>query len=351
MIQKRGFAAWAVISALAVSLYGCGNDQASGSSEKEEKDPSVPVEVQEVISGDIAAYFTGTATVEAEEETEVVAKVSGVVERLMVEEGDYVKAGDALATLDDEVLKVQLEQAEANLKRLENLYDRNIDLYEKQLISTEEFQQSKYEYEQQKAAYEMQELNLKYTSIRTPISGVVAKRMVKVGNMVLQNNPTFKVTGLDPLIAILHIPEKHLSMLGKNQRVKLKVDALGETRFEGRIKMISPVVDPATGTVKVTVEIKDESGELMPGMFARVNIIHDVHENTVLVPKDAVMSEDRESVVFVLRDSTAVRQQIQIGFTNTTHVEVIRGLTVGDTVVTTGKASLKDSTVVEIVKD
>jgi membrane fusion protein (multidrug efflux system) len=351
MTRSLKLAAYIIPIAMALSTYSCGKSGSTDSSKEDEKNPSVPVEVAEVVSGDIAAYFSGTATIEAEEETGVVAKVGGVVEELLVEEGDYVEKGQILATLDDELLRVQLDQSEANLKRLESIYQRNIDLHKKQLISTEEFQQSKFDYEQHRAAYELSELNLRYTSIRTPISGVVAERMIKVGNMVLQNSPVFRVTGLNPLIAVLHVPEKRLDMLGRRQRVTLRVDALGAEEFKGRIKRISPIVDPNTGTVKVTVEINDSSRRLMPGMFARVNIIHDVHENTVLVPKDAVISEDRESAVFVIRDSTAVRQSITLGFTNTIHVEVLSGLIVGDTVVTTGKAGLKDSTLVEIVKD
>jgi membrane fusion protein (multidrug efflux system) len=249
------------------------------------------------------------------------------------------------------MLRVQLAQAEANLKRLENDYQRNRNLHDKQLVSTEEFQRSKYEYEQQKAVYELAELSLKYATIRTPIGGVVAERLVKVGNMVLQNSPTFRVTGMNTLIAVLHLPEKKLGQLGMNQRVTLHIDALGENEFEGRIQRISPVVDPSTGTVKVTVEIHDPSRKLMPGMFARVNIIHDVHTNTTLVPKDAIITEDKETTVYVLRDSIVIKQQVTTGFENTTHVEVLDGVQVGDTLVTTGKGSLKDSTVVEIVSD
>jgi membrane fusion protein (multidrug efflux system) len=330
---------------------GCGNREGNENENEKEKDPSIPIEVAVVTSGDISAYFSGTAIIEAEEETEVVAKVGGVVEQIMVEEGDYVKKGDVVATLDDEILKVRLKQAEANLKKLESNFIRNRNLHDKKLLSTEEFQQSKYEYEQQKAAYQLAELDLRYTSITTPISGIVAERLVKVGNMVLKNSPTFRVTGMNPLIAILHIPEKKLKSLSKNQKVTLRVDAIGNRDFQGYIKRISPVIDPTTGTVKVTVEVNCDSKKLMPGMFARVNIIHDVHQNTTLAPKEAIISEDRESLVFVLKDSIAVRQNVELGFQNTTHVEILEGLQIGDTIVTTGKASLKDSARVEIVSD
>ncbi|MBN1885123.1 MAG: efflux RND transporter periplasmic adaptor subunit [Candidatus Krumholzibacteriota bacterium] len=337
-----------LLTALASAQWGCSRSN-STTTDKGKNKLVVPVEIGAVISGDIAAYFTGTATVEAEQETEVVAKVGGVVERILVEEGDYVQAGQVIAKLDEEKIAVQLEQAQANLARLENSYRRNEDLHAKQLVSTEVFQQAKYDYEQQKAAFDLARLDLKYTDIRTPIAGVVAERLVKVGNMILPNQPVYRVTGLDPLIAVLHVPEKQISRLRVGQESRLQIDALPGADFTGRIKRLSPVVDPGTGTVKVTVEMRDPSRRLRPGMFARVKIIYDVHENTVLAPKDAIMAEDRESAVFVVQDSIAVRRFVTIGYENTTHVEILEGLLPGDTLVTTGKSSLKDSSTVDIV--
>ena len=340
---------WYLIALTALLFYAGCSGKNGEAKEKDRNNSSIPVEISLVSSGDISTYFTGTATIEAEEETDVVARVGGVVRELMVEEGDYVDRNDILARLDDEEFRVRLNQAGASLNRMKVLYERNLELHRKGLISTEEFQQSKYDYKQQEAAYEMAELNLKHTAIRTPISGVVSRRMVKVGNMVLQNSPAFRVTGLNPLIAVLHVPEKRLESLSEGQEVKLRIDALGGEFVRGRIKRISPVVDPETGTVKVTVETINSSDRLKPGMFARVNIIHDIHRNTALIHKDALISEDDQSVVFVLKDSTALRKTVTIGFRNTTHVEVLSGLSVGDTVVTTGKSSLKDSSLVEVV--
>jgi len=339
----------ALISAYVFSLAGCGKNSHSKENEKKNNDVVIPVEVAQVTTGDIAAYFSGTATIEAEEETDVVAKVGGVVKELLVEEGTFVKANQVLARLDDEKLKVQVDQAKANLQKLENAYLRSEELFKKNLISTDEFQRTKFEFEAQKAAFNLAQLELNYSAIRSPISGVVAERKIKVGNMVLPNQATFRVTGLNPLIAVLHVPEQQMIKLKAGQKAKLKVDAIKDNEFVGKIKRISPVVDPGTGTVKVTVEMHDPSGNLKPGMFARLNIIYDLRSNTVLVPKDAVISEDKESSVFVVKDSLAIKQFIEVGYINTTHIEILSGLAVNDTVVTTGKGSLKDSSKVELV--
>lgn len=338
-------------SLLAVFLLQWSCERASQSAQEEEakEEAAVPVEVAQVGSGDIAAYLTGTATLEAREETEVVAKVGGVVKKILLEEGDRVEEGQVLAVLDGEKLAALLERERANLLKLENNYRRASELFDKGLVSAEEFQSAKYEYEYQREAFRMAELDLHYTEIRTPIRGVISRRMIKVGNMVLLNQPTFRVTGLDPLLAVLHLPERNVTRLRAGQEAVLEIDALAGKEFRGSVERISPVVDPATGTVKVTIAVDDGSRELKPGMFARVRITYDVHSSTVLLPKEALITEDKESAVFVVGDSVARRRTIEVGYTDGKYVEVTRGLSAGEVVVTTGKGSLKDSSRVELV--
>ncbi len=334
-----------IIIGLLFMTFGCGGN--SNAEENQEKELAVPVEVATVYRGDIAARFQGAATLEAEEETEVVAKVSGVVKEILVEEGDLVSQTQALAKLDDEKISVQVQQAAANLAKLKNQFIRSKELYEKELVSTEEFQSIKCEYEAQQAAYNLTKLDLQYTSIHSPINGVITQRLIKKGNMVLTNQNVFKVVDLDPLLAVLYVPEKEMTKLKVNQPADLTFDALPGKAFKGYIKRISPVVDPETGTVKVTIQVRDKSGQLKPGMFARVNIIHDLRSNVILAPKNSIISEDRNSKVFVVQDSMALQKFIELGYMNTSHVQVISGLQSGDLVVTTGKASLKDSTRVD----
>jgi membrane fusion protein (multidrug efflux system) len=341
----------AVLPLLAAMAFqvGCGSDSQSKTPGEDETETAVPVEVAEVEVGDIAAFFSGTASLEAEQEAVVVAKVGGVVKEILVEEGTVVRAGQVLARLDDERLAVRVAQAEANLRKLENDFRRNKELFAKNLVSAEIFQRVKFEYESQKAAFDLARLELEYAAIRAPISGVVAERLIKVGNMVLANAATFRISDFDPLLAVLYVPEKEMSKLRVGQPAKLSVDAVPGVEFSGRIERISPVVDPQTGTFKVTVEVRDPSRRLKPGMFARVNIIYDVHENTLLVPKEAILAEDTESAVFVVRDNVAYRKVVETGYSDATRIEVSAGLAPGDTIVITGQATLKDSSKVELV--
>jgi membrane fusion protein (multidrug efflux system) len=337
------------LGALALGQTGCSKDSQSKTKEGGEAVVAVPVEIAEVRHGDVAAFFSGTATLEADAEAMVVAKVPGVVKEILVEEGGFVRAGQVLAKLDDEKLALQVQQAAANLRKLENDFKRNEELFNKNLISAEVHQRTKFEYESQKAAFDLAKLELDYAAIRAPINGVVAQRLIKVGNMVVTNSPTFKVTSFDPLLAVLYVPEREIGKLQIGQMASLTVDAIAGVEFSGRVERISPVIDPSTGTVKVTIEARDPTKRLKAGMFGRVNIVYDVHTTTLMVPKDAVLSEDAESAVFVVQDSLAYRKVVKTGYANATHIEVLEGVKAGDRVVTTGQGSLKDSSKVEVI--
>ncbi len=340
-----------IISVLTVLILftGCGKKNGSDEEAEKEEKTLIPIEVATVSKGAIAAYFNGTATLAAEEDAQVVAKVSGVVQEILIEEGDRIQAGAILARLDGEILTVELAQSEARFQRLKEDFKRKETLFQKDAISVEIYQQAKFELESQQAARDLVNLNLGYTEIRSPIGGIITERHIKVGNMVLTNATAFRVTDFEPLLAVLYVPEREIGKLAVGQKALLTVDALTETTFDGRIDRISPIVDPRTGTVKVTIVVNDELGLLKVGMFSRVSIIYDIHENILMVPREAILLEDDESLVFVVRDSMVFREKVVTGYVNTSHLEILSGLTISDTVVVMGQGSLKDSALIDII--
>lgn len=261
-----------------------------------------------------------------------------------------VKAGQPLAQLDTDRLSLEVERSRATLVKLQKELERSALLHGKKLISSDAYDKLKFEVEALKAAYELAALELKNATIVAPIDGIVSERKIKVGNMVEMNQPTFHISDFDPLHAVLHVPERELSKLKSGQEAQVSADALSDQLFTGTIKRIAPVVDPATGTFKVTVEVRDPAVQLKPGMFGRVNVVYDRHTAARLVAKDAILAEDNVNTVFVVRDNVAYRQTVETGFTSGSHVEVVAGLNPGDVVVTAGHASLKDKTKVELLK-
>lgn len=335
-----------VLSLLA--LQACGNGEAK-LTEEEDEIPTIPVEVAKVRQGSVTAFYSTTATLEAEREARVVPRLGGTIVELFVEEGDRVEAGQPLARIDDDRYRLTLAQAEANVRRLEQDFRRSQEMQARNLISAEAFERAKFEYEAQRAQFDLAKLELAHTTIKAPIDGTVSERLIKVGNTVNTAEPAFVVTAMDTLIATLHVPERELSRLAAGQPAHLTVDALAGQKFSGRIQRISPVIDPTTGTFRATVEVSSD-GSLKPGMFGRVNIVYDVRENTLLVPVEAVLAEDARTSLFVVVDGAAQRRDVVVGYRNNGSVEIREGVTEGESVVVTGQASLRDKTKVAVIE-
>lgn len=336
-------------SILLFALAGCQPGADKGDEAGEEEQPAIPVETAGSNRGDIYAVYSGTAPVEAFADAQVIAKVGGEVREILVEEGDRVRSGQVLARLDGDRLRFEMQQAEANLRKLQRDYQRNVDLRDRSLISAGDFEKIQYEMEALKATYDLAKLELGYTEIRAPIQGVVSQRFIKLGNTIDVNAPTFQVTSLEPLISYLHVPEREYRRIAAGQTATLRVDALQGSTFEGTVARISPVVDPATGTFKATIEVYDESRRLKPGMFARVNVVYDMHADALQIPRSAIIEEGGESSVFVVSDETAHRRSVRTGYVENGRVEILEGLADGETFVLVGQSGLKEGSKVTVV--
>ena len=335
----------------AVVLQGC-MSQAVGSEEQEEaaSDPAIPVEAEAVSNGDMAAFYSGTATLEADQQAIVVSQITGVVLEIHAEEGDFVEAGQVLARVETDRYRLQVVKANANLKRLETDFQRKEELFEKKLVSAEDFERVSADYQAQKAAYDLAQLDLEYTNIRAPISGFVSQRMVRAGNLVKLHEPVYRVTSYDPLLAVLHVPERELRVLRKGLEISVLLDAWPGELFTGEIIRISPVVDPGTGTFRVTAEVQDREQMLKPGLFGRIEVLYDLHEDVPVIPRSAVITEDEQSHVFVIdHEGSASRRSVSLGYERAGLIEVVDGVKMGETVVTAGKGSLSDGVKVEII--
>jgi membrane fusion protein (multidrug efflux system) len=315
--------------------------------EKKEEKP-VPVEVAQVAKRPIQASYHGTAALEAPNEAQVVAKTSGVLLNLSAEEGDMVKAGQVLARLDPERPKLEVQRAEAMLRKLEAELARSKELYERKLIAADLFEKIRFDVATQRAAYDMARLELSYTNIVAPIDGVIAQRMVKQGNLIQLNTALFRIVDTRELEAVLNVPERELATLREGLSVTMDVDALPRQPFVGRIDRVSPVVDAGSGTFRVTVAF-DSQGLLRPGMFGRIGVIYDQRSDALTIPRTALLEDAGESAVFAVRDGAAVRVPIELGYINGELAEIRAGLNEGDSVVTAGKVTLRDGSKVEVL--
>jgi len=311
--------------------------------------PAIPVETATPTRADILAIYSGTAPIEAFADATVIAKVGGEVRDIMVEEGDDVKSGDVLARLDGDRLRLEKEQAEANLRKLQRDYQRNVDLSDRGLVSAGDFEKIQYEMEALQATFDLAALELGYTEIRAPIDGIISERFIKIGNTIEVNAPAFQVTSLEPLVSYLHVPEREFRRMGTGQDAVIHIDALAGSAFHAGVSRVSPVVDPGTGTFKITIEVSDPSRRLKPGMFGRINIVYDMHADALQIPRSAIVEEAGETAVFVINNNVAERRQIRTGYADGGQVEILEGLDDADEFVSVGQTSLKNGSKVSII--
>lgn len=343
---------------------------------------SVPVEVAAATHAPINASYSGTAALEAEQEADVVAKTSGVLLKLYVEEGETVKPGQLLAQIDPASASNALAQSSAQLRKAQTTYDRAAKAIQKQLVPKAEYDQDMYDMQAQQAATRGAALQLSWTRITAPIGGVISRRMVKQGNLVQVNQAIFHIVDMDPLTATLNVPEREIGTLKSGQPVKLAVDALPGKDFSGVIQRIAPVVDANSGTFRVTCVFDNAIAGyevLRPGMFGRIDIVYDQRRDALVIPRSALIDEDGETAVFVVErgvakpkssDKTkphpgdavaaetkkpaaptlvAKRRTVKIGYVDGDRVEIRSGLKTGERVVTLGRDAVRDGSEVQVL--
>ena len=362
-MQKIANCRWFVL--LFLALFACGEEEAQqtqggragrGGRGGRGGAAAAPVKVEAVKRGDISAYILKNTTLEAERWVDVRARRAGQVIALLKEEGDPVRAGTVMARLDADAAQISVAQREVAHQEAKQRYEREDALFQRNLGSKQSYENAKTQFESSKAQLEQAKLDLSYTAIRSPIEGIMTLRNIEVGNMVTNNQVVASVAKFDPLLARIQVTEKDFGKITVGQTARITVEAAPEREFTGTVKMISPVVDPESGTVKVTVEVpRTDTSLLRPGMFASVYIITETRRNTLVIPKKALVLEGEGNQVFTFETDPetgrgqAQRKRIEIGFTDSDRLEILNGLSPGEQVITVGQEGLRPGSPVRLV--
>jgi HlyD family secretion protein len=313
----------------------------------------------------VVGNLIGAATVEA------VPKVSGRLESVSVRLGDRVTRGQRLAKVEDREILEQVKQAEASyevgaatirqreadLRLAQTNLERSRNLFERQLIpkQTQDDTEARYQaaaaqldlakaqYSQAQARLDELKINLANTVITSPVSGFVGKRVLDPGAWVTPNSEFISVVDIGVVRLVANIVEKDLRRITAGMKATVEVDAYPGEPFEGRIAHIAPVLDPATRTAEIEVEIPNSQFRLKPGMYAKVSFTVEHRENTLVVPANAIVDLNGKKGVFLAdKGDVAKFQAVTVGMTDPKQVEVAEGLTEGTRVVTTGAGALRE---------
>ncbi|MFQ5878366.1 MAG: efflux RND transporter periplasmic adaptor subunit [Acidobacteriota bacterium] len=332
-----------------------GDEAASGGEEGEEGERNgkektpIPVSVERVSVGRVSSYITSTANLVAEDEVQILAEAEGRVARLLVEEGDRVRRGQILASLVKDDQEIALKKAKVRAKNARLAYERAVRVVDEELMSREEFDRIAMEHEIARQELAEAEWRLEKTNIRAPFDGRVTRREVMLGKNIRMGDALFTVADFDPLIARIYLPEKDVLGLREGRDVRITLKADEAVRFQGRIRQISPVVDTATGTVKITIEAESPPRDVRPGAFVSIDIVRQTRPEAVLLPRQAVLRELREAYVFVANGGVAERRSVALGLEEGAWVEAVSGVDPGEQVIVAGQGGLKDGSSIKVI--
>ena len=342
--MKRIFNTMMLAGAIFITA-ACGNDK------KEVKDASVvaeelpTVKAVEVFAKDVDIQEVYTSTVLPYAKNNIAPQSPNRIEKINVEVGDFVKKGQILAQMD----KVQLLQAELQMKNNESEFNRIKGLYEAGAVSKSDMEAMELGYKVSKSAYE----NLLENSVlRSPINGVVTARNYDEGDMFSLQAPIFVVEQISPVKLLVAVSEKDYSNISKGDAVSIEAAAFPSKLFNGKVNRIHPIVDHMTHTVTVEAHVQNRDYKLRPGMYAKVEVTFGTNHH-VVVPDLAVVKQagSGERFVYILNpDNTVSYTKVVLGRRLGSEYEIISGIPEGAKVVTEGQIRLKDGIKVKVTK-
>ena len=316
---------------------------------KELENKKLPVEIAVAKNGTISSWIITTATLEPEKQVTILSETSGVVAKLMVEEGARVGEGQVLAQLSDNQKQVSLQKAQIRVSNAKTELQRKQTSWDLKIISQADLDKAAFEMDLATSELKDAEVQLDRLIIRAPFSGVITERFISLGQNINQGTQLLTLLDRDPLKAKIYLPEREVFELAKSQNVMLALNAQKNVKFEGKIDQINPAVDTKTGTVKVTVRVEKAPDAVRPGSFVDVRLVTQKHENALLIPKKALVEEAGEQYVFLISKDLASKRTVKIGFTDDENAEVLSGIKPGESVVVAGQGSLREGVKTETV--
>lgn len=323
---------------LAVVSCGNGKKQESAAAAEEAQVEAAPlVTVVTVSKQAVPQTSVYTSSVEPYAKNNIAPQTSMRISKINVEVGDFVRAGQILAEMD----RLQLQQAELQMKNNETEYNRLKGLYDAGGLSKSDLDAIELSYKVSKTSYDNL---LQNTILRSPINGVVTARNYDKGDMFSMGQPIYTVEQIAPVKLLVGISESDYSNVKKGNEVNITVDAFPGRNFVGKINRIYPTINESTHTFNVEVIVPNHDNVLRPGMYARVTVQFGVNDS-VVVPDTAIVKQtgSGERFVYVLNaDGTVTYQNVKLGRRVDSMYEILSGIEDGARVVTEGQVRLKD---------
>lgn len=311
--------------------------------------PAVAVEAAAVRVGPISQEITAVGTLRSNESVVIRPEVAGKIAQIQFREGDAVRKGAPLVTLDASVQRAELAQQRAALVLSRANNERAGELLQRGAGTPRARDEAIARLRNDEATVSLAEARLAKTVIDAPFDGVLGLRRVSAGDVVSVGQDLVNLEQIDPIKLDFRVPEMFLAALRPDQPLRIAVDAFPGRSFDGSVYAIDPLVDQQGRSVVIRAQLPNPGNLLRPGLFARVTLVIAERENAISVPEDAIVPANAGQSVFRIVDGRAVATPVKLGARRSAMVEVVEGLTPGATVVTAGQLKLRDGAPVRVV--
>ena len=280
----------------------------------------------------------------------VSAELGGAVESVGFREGQHVRQGQVLARVGTDIFEAALAEAQARLEGAQAIHEKSEQLFKRGHVPRQELIAATSALHAAEAQVRQAELRLERSVIEAPISGVALSREVEPGEVVAPGAPITELYRVDRLKAVAGVAENDIAAFRVGGEATIELDAFPGRFFEGRIHLIGPAARGPSRTFPTEIAIDNRSGELRPGMIARVALVKRVLEGVIVLERDVLQDRDAGPVAVVADGGVASVRELTLGASEGNLVVVEKGLEPGELLIVTGQRGLIDGQAVEVVE-
>lgn len=345
------FGAWFFVDYLSLSAISSPTKPAAATTQtrNQQSAAAVAVETKRVAVDTVYEEMRAVGTLAANESIVISAEIAGRISRIGFVEGEKVKSGDVLLELDDTVLKAELDKVRSDLALARANRERASTLATQGAGTQRARDETEAAFMSRQADLALAEARLQKSTLTAPFSGVIGLRNVSVGAYIIPGQRIADLADVNTLKVDFRIPEINAMQVKVGNTIMVTADAIPDATFEGKIYAIDPIVDVNGRAMRLRAQVPNRDGRLLPGFFARVRIVTDQRPNALLIPESAIIPLDGKILVYRVVEGRAVQAEVELGQRLPGQVEVRKGLSASDTIVTSGHQRLRQGSPIQVV--
>lgn len=320
------------------------------SAAKPPRQPPINVVVHPLVPSLIRDRINLPGVIEPWLHLNLLSKLNGTIEEVLLSEGDHVRQGDIIARIDADDYRIALEMAESSYKLAQSEYKRDVSMFDKGIVSSAELESRKSRLETTKSEVEQRALQLTRCDILSPMDGVITKLSAKAGLLLNVADPVAEIVQIDKVKAVIGIPESDVARVAELTTINLTIKALDNLQVRGVKHFLSPTPDSAARLYNLELMLENPTTTILPGMFVRAAIIKQQIPDAMVVPLYSVISKNDRHFVYIARDGVAVKKEVQLGYLEGWKVHVKEGLVPGDMVLVEGQRGVEDAQRIKVIR-